>query len=155
MNSDPSLSCLSALKTCRRMSLRGIEGCVVKSSRYDVKQAHAGASPQHFKTKWNTLSSFVSLFSTGRLLSFHLSPFARFINVILDIIYIMYVRDLHARPHFGSVSRPDTASVTRGAAEPWVWPRRCELRMHLKGLKTTSCSSPLWHLFSMEGCTIV
>lgn len=85
-----------------------------------------------------------------------ISPLSRFINVILDIICIMYVWDLHAWAGFGPVSSSDIVNLTHRAAEPCVWPRRCELPMCLNVLKITNCSSPLLEsdLFFKWGCKI-
>lgn len=50
-------------------------------------------------------------------------PIIRFINVILEIVCIMYVRDLRGWPDFGPVSRSDIVNLTRRACESLVWPR--------------------------------
>lgn len=49
-------------------------------------------------------------------------PITRFINVILDIICIMYVRDLYGWPDFALVSRSDKVSLTQRPTKPSVWP---------------------------------
>lgn len=67
-------------------SEEGDEGCLVKSSHGDVKQAHAKTSPQVLKGKDIHYLISVSL-------SLPTFPFARFIHVILEIVCVIYVRD--------------------------------------------------------------
>ncbi len=64
---------------------------MVKSSRGDVKQTHAEASPQVQK-EMKYLFDFCFTFFPPQA---SILPITRFINVILQIVCIMYVRDLH------------------------------------------------------------
>lgn len=94
------------------MILKGDDGCVVKSSHSDVKQGHAEASPQVQK-EMKYLFEFCFTFNPPQASSFpSILPITRFINVILDIICIMYVRDLYGWPDFALVSRSDKVSLT-------------------------------------------
>lgn len=91
-------------------------GCVVKSSRADVKQAHTKASLQVQK-EMKFLFDFCLAFFLPQAASFSsILPITRFIHVILNIVCIIYVRDLHGWPDSGSVSKSDIISLTPRAA---------------------------------------
>lgn len=65
---------------------------MVKSSRGDVKQAHAEPSPQVQKEMKYRFDFCFTFLSTMQPPSLSILPLARFINVILEIVCIMYVR---------------------------------------------------------------
>lgn len=102
------------------MSPKGDEGCVVKSSHRDVKQAHAEA-PSTSRSKGNEIVIFVSLSPPlqrppsrpSRLLPDLLMLFFRLSAYGMSEIYM-------ADQNFGSVSRSDTVSLIQRAAESLV-----------------------------------
>lgn len=110
MNSDPPLPAHLEDRPVDWWDQKEEKGCVVKSSHSNVKQAQARAyilldfSPQ--------ATSFSSIL-----------PLTRFMTVILEIILIIYVRDLHCRPEFGLMSRSDLIILTQRAFKAQIWPR--------------------------------